>query len=59
MKAPLTDPTAILQKMPTQAISPALLELLELLSSPIFLTETSPSGEPIPFPAISALMEAA
>jgi len=59
MKAPLSDPTVILQRMPTQAISPALLELLELLSSPIYLTETSPTGTPIEFPGIPALMEAA
>jgi hypothetical protein len=31
--------------MPAQAISPALLELLDVLSSPILLTTHSPAGE--------------
>ena len=59
MKSPLSDPTEILTKMPTQAVSPALLDLLELLSSPLFLTETSPAGELIEMPAGTALLEAA
>ena len=44
-KAPLQDPAAILLQMPTQAISPALLELLDLLSSPILLLNERPAGE--------------
>jgi len=31
--------------MPTQAISPALLELLDLLSSPLLLLNERPAGE--------------
>ena len=59
MKSPLSDPTEILTKMPTQAVSPALLDLLELLSSSLFLTQTSPAGELIEMPAGTALLEAA
>ena len=42
---PLSDPVEILRKIPAQAVTPALLELLDLLSSPILLTENSPAGE--------------
>ena len=42
---PLSDPVEILRGMPAQAITPALLELLDLLSSPILLIENSPAGE--------------
>ena len=42
---PLSDPAQILQRMPTQAISPALLELLDLMSGPILLIKHSPAGE--------------
>jgi hypothetical protein len=42
---PLSDPVEILLRMPAQAISPALLELLDVLSSPILLTTHSPAGE--------------
>ncbi len=42
---PLSDPLKILRQMPAQAITPALLELLDLLSSPILLIENSPTGE--------------
>jgi len=45
--------------MPTQAISPALLELLDLLSSPICLIETHPAGELIEMPVKPALRKAA
>ncbi len=31
--------------MPAQAITPALLELLDVMSSPILLIENSPTGE--------------
>jgi len=31
--------------MPAQAITPALLELLDLLSSPVLLIDDSPAGE--------------
>jgi len=42
---PLPDPAAVLRRMPTQAISPALLELLDILSSPVLLIDDSPAGE--------------
>ncbi len=42
---PLSDPAEILRQMPTQAKSPALLELLDLMSSPILLITQSPAGE--------------
>ena len=42
---PLSDPAEILRQMPAQAISPALLELLDLMSSPILLITQSPAGE--------------
>jgi len=42
---PLSDPTDILRRMPTQAISPVLLELLDLMSGPVFLFQQSPTGE--------------
>jgi len=46
--------------MPTQAISPALIELLDMLSSPILLIECSPAGELIEMPPRRpALAEAA
>jgi hypothetical protein len=42
---PLSDPVEILRQMPAQAITPALLEMLDLMSSPILLIENSPTGE--------------
>src|SRR5215472_2722237 len=42
---PLSDPFEILRRMPAQALSPALLELLDLLASPILLVTNSPTGE--------------
>ena len=42
---PLSDPAGILRRMPAQAITPALLELLDLLSSPVLLIDDSPAGE--------------
>jgi hypothetical protein len=58
--APLSDCAAILRRMPTQAISPALIELLDMLSSPILLIECRPAGELIEMPPIRpALAEAA
>jgi hypothetical protein len=42
---PLSDPAEILRRMAAQAISPALLELLDLMSSPILLITQSPAGE--------------
>jgi hypothetical protein len=42
---PLSDPVEIFRKIPAQAITPALLEILDLLSSPILLIENSPAGE--------------
>ena len=41
----LSDPARILRQMPAQAISPALLGLLDVMSSPILLIENSPAGE--------------
>ena len=43
--APLSDPAPILRRMPAQAITPALLELLDIMSGPILLIEDSPAGE--------------
>ena len=43
--APLSDPAVILRRIPTQVMSPALLGLLEIMSSPILLIECSPAGE--------------
>ena len=58
--APLSEPADILRRMPTQAISPALLELLEIMSSPMLLTANSPAGELIEMlPAKPVLREAA
>ncbi len=42
---PLSDPVEILRQVPAQAIMPALLEILDLMSSPILLIENSPTGE--------------
>jgi len=42
---PLSDPGKILQRMPAQAVSPVLLELLDLITSPIILCQHSPTGE--------------
>ena len=42
---PQSDPVEILRLMPAQVVTPALLELLDLLSSPILLIENSPTGE--------------
>ena len=42
---PLSDPAEILRRMPAQALSPALLELLDRMSSVILLTEYSPAEE--------------
>ena len=42
---PLSDPAQILRQMPAQAISPALLGMLDLMSSPVLLIENSPMGE--------------
>jgi len=42
---PLSDPAEILRRMPAQAIGPALLQLLDLMSSPILLIENSPTEE--------------
>jgi hypothetical protein len=42
---PLSDPAQILRRIPAQAISPALLELLDVMSGPILLFENNPAGE--------------
>ena len=42
---PLSDPVAILLKMPAQAVMPALLEALGLVSSRVLFFEYSPTGE--------------
>ena len=47
---PLSEPARILRQMPAQAISPALLGLLELMSSPILLFDNRPAGELIEMP---------
>ena len=57
---PLSEPADILRRMPAQAISPALFELLEIMSSPMLLTANSPAGELIEMlPAKPVLREAA
>ena len=57
---PLSDPADILPKMPAQALSPALLELLDLMSGPILLIQDRPAGEPrATEPALAALPAAA
>ena len=57
---PLSEPADILRRMPTQAISPALFELLEIMSSPMLLIANSPAGELIEMlPAKPVLREAA
>jgi hypothetical protein len=42
---PLSAPADILRQMPSQALSPALLQLLDLMSGPILLIHDSPAGE--------------
>ncbi len=42
---PLSAPADILRQMPSQALSPALLQLLDLMSGPILLILDSPAGE--------------
>jgi hypothetical protein len=42
---PLSDPAQILRRIPAQAISPELLDLLDVMSGPILLFENSPAGE--------------
>ena len=57
---PLTDTTEILRRMPTQAITPALVELIDMLSCPILLMEEAPRAEVIKMPpAKQGLAEAA
>jgi len=57
---PLTDTTEILRRMPTQAITPELVELIDMLSVPILLMEETPRGEVVEMrPARPALAEAA
>ena len=57
---PLTDTAEILRRMPTEAITPALVELIDLLSVPILLIEETPRAEVIKMPpAKQGLAEAA
>ena len=42
---PLSAPADILREMPSQALSPAMLQLLDLMSGPILLIHDSPAGE--------------
>jgi len=42
---PLSEPAQILRRMPAQAITPALLDLLDLMSGPILLIADGPAGE--------------
>jgi len=42
---PLSSPADILRLMPSRALSPALLELLDLMSGPILLIHDTPAGE--------------
>ena len=48
---PLSDPIEIFRRLPAQAIRPALLELLDVMSSPILLLENSPAGDVREVPA--------
>ena len=58
--APLSEPADILRRMPTEAISTSLFELLEIISSPMLLIANSPAGELIEMlPAKPVLREAA
>ena len=41
---PLAHPIGILLRMPDLAVSPALLELIDVMSSPIHLIENGPVG---------------
>jgi hypothetical protein len=41
----LSDTAEILKRMPAQAATPAMVELLEVLSSPILLITDSPKGQ--------------
>jgi hypothetical protein len=50
---PLSDPIEIFRRLPAQAIRPALLELLDVMSSPILLIENSPPGDVREMPAAS------
>ena len=57
---PLSEPADILRRMPTQALSPALCELLEIMSSPMLLIANSPAGNLIEMlPAEPVLREEA
>ena len=57
---PVTGTTEILRQMPTQAITPALVELIDMLSGPILLMEETPRAEVIKMPpAKQGLAEAA
>ena len=57
---PLTDTNEILRRMPTQAITPELVELIDMLSVPILLMEETPRGDVVEMrPARPALAEAA
>lgn len=42
---PLSTPADILRQMPAQALSPALLQLLDVMSGPFLLIHDSPAGE--------------
>jgi hypothetical protein len=43
---PLLSTPDILPKMPAEALSPALFELLNLMSGPVLLIEDGTAGEP-------------
>jgi len=43
--SPLSRPAEILRRMPGRAISPALLGLIEAMSSPVLLTEKETAGD--------------
>ena len=42
---PVTDPVQIFRRLPAVAMSPALFELLDLMTSPVLLISHSPAGE--------------
>ena len=56
---PLSDPAETFRRMPANVASPALFELIELISSPILLVEDGPIGEIREMPAWPAVPAAA
>ena len=49
---PRSGPAKTLRRLPTQAITPALLGLLDIMSSPLLLIEERPAGELVEMPPV-------